>query len=241
MLQFAVCDDLQNDRVIIKNYIKDYCILADIDFNILTFDSGEALENHYVNRKVAIDIIFLDIYMGEKNGIATAKQIRKYDSNCKIIFTTSSTEHALESFDVFPFHYLIKPISKNLFNTVFEKALKSTIKEKQKCLSIKSAATIQTVLYKDIIYIESTARTLNIHNSKNKEIIFLSKLDDIQNQLNDRRFVRCHKSFLVNMDYIGSVENNSFHLTNGMQIPITQRNFAYIKNVFYNYILELPN
>jgi DNA-binding LytR/AlgR family response regulator len=237
MLLIAVCDDLQSDRLKISDYLKDYCIKKDYDMHIHSFESGEALVEHYINGNAFFDIVFLDIYMSGKNGIMIAKQIRNYDSDCKIIFTTTSTEHALESFEVFPYNYLTKPIAKASFDSVFEKAIESTETEKQKSLSVKAGSTIQTVLYKDILFIESNAKTLNIHTIKAKSFSCFSKLDDLQKQINDKRFLRCHKSFLVNMDYVSSVENNSFKLVDNTQISVTQRNFANIKKMFFDYIL----
>ena len=241
LLLLGICDDLPSDRLQIEKYIKDYCIKEDTDINFLTFENGETLVKYYVDDNAAFDIIFLDIYMGGKNGIKTAEQIRKYDSDCKIIFITSSTEHALESFEVFPFNYLIKPISKNIFDHVFEKAIKIIAKEKQKSLSIKIGSTIQTVFYKDILFIDSNAKILNIHTSKNQILSSHLKLDDIEKEIDDNRFIRCHQSFLVNMDYILSVEDYSFKLTDITQVPVTQRYFAKIKKTFYDYILDRAN
>jgi DNA-binding LytR/AlgR family response regulator len=59
--------------------------------------------------------------------------------------------------------------------------------------------------------------------------------------MNDGRFLRCHKSYLVNMDYISRVENYSFKLINDQEIAIVQRNFACIKNIFFDYILAKAN
>lgn len=241
MLLFGICDDSQSDRLIVEKLIIDYCIKKNYDINIAVFENGESLVKYYVAQNNAFDVIFLDIYMNGKNGIKTAEQIRKYDLECKIIFTTSSTKHALESFEVFAFNYLIKPISKSIFDNVFEKAIVTINKEKQKSLSIKIGSTIQTVFYKDILFIESNAKTLHIQTVQNNTISFNSKLDEIEKQINDRRFLRCHKSFFVNMDYIMSVEDYSFKFTNNTLIPIAQRNFAVIRKTFYDYILDKAN
>lgn len=241
MLLIAICDDLQSDRIQIEKLIKACPLKEDADINIMTFDSGESLVKYYADSKSPFDIIFLDIYMSGENGINTAKQIRKCDSNCKIIFTTSSPDHALESFEVFPFNYLIKPVLKVAFDPVFEKAIKEINKEKKKSLSIKIGPSIQTVFYKDILFIDSNAKMLNIHTIKNKSFSFNSKLDDIEKQINDKRFIRCHQSFLVNMDYILSLDNYSFKLIDDTQIGVTQRNFTSIKKAFYDYILDKAN
>lgn len=241
MLLVAICDDLQNDRVQIQNFIKEYCIKEDYDIHINNFENGEALVKYYIAGRASFDIIFLDIYMGGKNGISIAKQIREYDPDCKIIFTTTSTEHALKSFEVSPFNYLTKPISKTVFNSALEKVLRAIDKEKQKSLLVKIGSNIKSVYYKDILFIESAAKILNIHIIKNSSFTFASKLDDIEAKIKDKRFVRCHKSFLVNMDHILSVGNNSFKLIDSMEIPITQRNFASIKKRFYDFVLDKAN
>jgi len=241
LLLVAICDDLQNDRVQIQNFIKDYCDEEDYDININNFENGEALVKYYITGKTSFDVIFLDIYMDGKNGISIAKQIREYDLDCKIIFTTSSTKHALKSFEVSPFNYLTKPISKAIFNSAFEKVMRAIDREKQKSLLVKNGSNIKIVYYKDILFIESAAKILNIHIIKNCNFTFASKLDDIEATINDKRFIRCHKSYLVNMDHILSVSNNSFKLIDGIEIPITQRNYASIKKRFYDFVLDKAN
>lgn len=237
MILIGICDDSQSDKLLLKKTIEHYFSKDQADFNILLFDSGEALVRHYSAGKGGFDIIFLDIYMSGENGIKTAKRIRQVDPDTKIIFTTSSTQHALESFDVFPFSYLIKPITQTAFHSVIEKATRTIYKEKQKSLSFKTGSMFHTLFYKDILFIESNAKIVKIHCT-NKTIEHQVKLDDMEKQLNDRRFIRCHKSFFINMDTVLNVKEFSFTLTDDTQIPITQRNFARVKKDFYDYILK---
>jgi two-component system response regulator LytT len=241
MLLAAICDDEKYDRLQIKNYIRDHSIRNAYDINVITFDSGEALVKYHVCGNPLFDIIFLDIYMNKINGIITAKQIREYDPNCKIIFTTSSTEHALKSFEVTPFNYLVKPITKTVFDSALEKVLRTISKEKQKRLTVRINSTFQTIFYNDILFIESSAKILNIHTTKNKSLTFVSKLDELEKQINDKRFLRCHKSFLVNMSYVLCMEAYSFKLIDNTLIPVAQRNFANIKKLFYDFIMDKSN
>lgn len=241
MLHLGICDDLQGDRNLVEKLIKDYCMKDDYNFNVITFESGEALVNYYIDGKAPFDIVFLDIYMGGENGLKTAELIRNYDATCKIIFTTSSAEHALESFKVFPFHYLTKPLTNVIFDPVFEKAISTIDKEKRKRLTLKVGASLQTIFYKDLLFIESNARLLKIHTVENEILSCYSKLDAVENQLNDGRFLRCHKSFLVNMDYIMNVENYSFKLIDNTQISISQRDVSNIKKAFFAYVMNKVN
>lgn len=238
MLLLGICEDLKDDRNLVEKLIKDYCGREDYNFNVVTFENGEALVNYYIDGKAPFDIVFLDIYMSGENGIKTAEIIRNFDSTCKIIFTTSSKEHALESFKVFPFHYLTKPLTKAMFDPIFDKAISTIDKEKQNRFTFKFGAHLQTIFYKDLIFIESNARLLNIHTVQNKILSFYSKLDSVEKQLNDSRFLRCHKSFLVNMDHILNVEDYSFKLIDDTQIPISQRDASSIKKRFFAYVVD---
>lgn len=237
MLIIAICDDLELDRKYLADLVQDYSKLLSYDVHITTFASGKDLVTYYMNENIDFDIIFLDIYMGLENGIEVAEKIREFDSQCKIIFTTTSTDHALASFKVFPFNYLIKPITKEVFKMVFEKAIFSIDKEKQKSITVKTDNQIKTILYKDIMFIEIVCRKLHIHTTQGV-ISTYSKLDEFETKINSQRFLRCHKSFLVNMDYIASVEDYSFILTDGTEVAIKQRSYASIKKDYYTYIVN---
>lgn len=236
MLIIAICDDLKLDRKHIETLIQDYSTILSYDIRIMNFTSGEDLVAYYEDENIGFDVIFLGIYMVGENGIKTAEKIREFDLECKIVFTTTSTDHALDSFRVFPFNYLIKPITKEMFNIVFERAILTIDKEKQKSITVKTEYKIKTIFYKDIKFIESVSRKIVIHTTHGVVSIY-SKLDEVETEINDERFLRCHKSFLVNMDYITSVEEYSFILIN-TEVPIKQRTFASIKKNYYTYIMD---
>lgn len=235
MLNIAICDDMEMDRKHIEGLIQDYCTSLNCEISIMTFSSGEEINKHYIYENSRFDIIFLDIYMGGDNGIKTAQMIREVDMLVKIIFITTSVEHALDSFSVFPFNYLVKPIKKEIFNKVFENAILTIDKEKQKSITVKMDDQIHTIFYKDIKYLDSAGKKINIH-TKNTIIHFYSKLDDVEAAIGDERFLRCHKSFLVNMDFISSVEDYSFILMDRIEVPIKQRAYANIKRRYYTYL-----
>jgi two-component system response regulator LytT len=237
MLTIAVCDDRVSDIELLESLIQDYCRRVFYEINMMNFLSGEDLVECYIEDNIKFDIVFLDIYMGGDNGIITAKKIREYDSQCKIIFITTSLDHALDSFSVFPFNYLIKPITPKVFDPIFEKALLNIDKEKQKSITIKTKAKVHTIFYKDIKFLDSDGRKINMHTIQ-MDIDFYSKLDDIEAKINDERFLRCHKSFLVNIDYIASVGEFAFILLDNTEVPIKQRDFANIKKIYYTYVIN---
>lgn len=234
MINVAICDELEKHREYLEDLIREYFVTLAYDIHIFNFTSGEQLINYYFYEKSEIDIIFLDVFLGQVNGIEVAKKIRELDGVVKIIFTTNSTEHVLESFCVFPFNYLIKPINKDMLFKVLKYAVFLIDKEKQKSIVIKFDNEMQTIFYKDIKYIESFGKKINIYTKKGI-LSFNSKLDQVEAKINDKRFLRCHKSFLVNMDYISGIENYCFILLDNSQVPIKQREFSNIKKIYYSY------
>ena len=240
MIKLAICDDLKEDRDIILNSINRMYSDKDLDydFEVSMFTCGEDLENHYEDGKSPFDIIFLDIYMTGKTGIETARQIRKYDSLCKIIFTTTSTGHALEGYSVFAYNYLVKPITSQAFVPVFKKAMEEANIEKKKALYVKAGNKVQAIQYKNIRYIESQGKVIKIFTIYGDEISCYLKLDEIESMLVDPRFLRSHKSFLVNMDYVASVEEYFFVLDDNKNVPIRQKGFSDIKKKYYQFVLR---
>lgn len=92
-------------------------------------------------------------------------------------------------------------------------------------------------MYKDITFIESIRRQILIHTTEGIITSYL-KLDEVEMKLKDKRFLRCHKSFLINMNYIKSVEDYLFLLTNNTEVPIKKRTFSSIKKNYYTYIVD---
>lgn len=234
MITVAICDEMEKHRKYLEVLIREYFQTLAYDIHIINCASGEQLINYYIYEKAGIDIIFIDVYLGKDNGIEVAKKVREFDGLVKIIFATTSKEHALESFCVFPFSYLIKPVNKHMIFKVLDQAILVIDKERQKSIVIKLDNEIHTIFYKDIKHIESFGKKINIYTPKGV-ISFNSKLDEVEAKINDKRFLRCHKSFLVNMDYILSVEEYSFILQDNSEVPIKQREFSNMKKIYYSY------
>lgn len=237
MINIAICDDnieeLETISSILSKNIKD----VGIPFKISSFSDGQDLIEHINSSKQNFDIIFLDIYMKFSNGIDIAREIRDFDKECKIIFITSSKEHAIDSYDVRAFHYILKPIEEEKFRNAIKLAIESLSKENKQVVIMNKKGNYR-ILYKDILYAESKARVVNIYLKSNEVISFYSKLEDFFQSLKDERFLRCHKSFIVNMDYVLKVENNYIFMYNNVIIPISSSNIAAIKEKYFNYLIK---
>jgi DNA-binding LytR/AlgR family response regulator len=237
MINIAICDDIAEDLETISSCVSKNLNELDISFKISSFNEGQDLIDHISSFKEVEDIIFLDIYMKFSNGIDIARKIREFDKECKIIFVTSSKDHAIDSYDVRALYYILKPINEEKLSSTIKIAIE-TLNKENKQIVIKNRKGTYRIPYKDILYAESKARVVNIYLKAGKVISFYSKLDDFIQSLQDERFLKCHKSFLVNMDYILKIENANIFIGNNITIPISSTNMAVIKESYFNYLLK---
>ncbi len=108
-MQIILCDDSKNDRLLIHEYIEAYCKEKHIFCEITEAQSGESLLQ--LQNIAEYDVVFMDIYMGNLNGIETSKRLIEQGFSGCFIFTTSSTEHVFASFAFDVLDYLVKPFS----------------------------------------------------------------------------------------------------------------------------------
>lgn len=237
VINIAICDDSIEELETINSYIEKSLIELGLSFKISSFNEGQDLIEHINSSKEVYDIIFLDIYMKFSNGINIARKIREFDKECKIIFITSSTENVVDSYDVRAFYYILKPINKEKLGSVIRMAIEGLNKENKQVI-IKNKKGIYRIAYKDISYAESNARVVNLHLKSGGIISFYSKLEAFIQSLQDERFLKCHKSFVVNMDCIVKIENNNIFITDYITIPISSNNTSKIKEMYFNYLLK---
>lgn len=218
-MKIAICDD---EKIFAENTAKIITsLLADKSkCDIVTCSSGEeVLEKH---RTEKFDIIFLDIEMDGISGMEAAREIRKNDSKVIIVFLTNYHEFAEEGYEVGAFRYLVK----NQPEYVYEEKFKSILEEyfqNHKMFEVKSKNTTSYLYLNEIYYFEVLNKVITIHTTENK-IKYYGKLSDVEEQLrNDELFIKPHKSFLINISKVSSINNNDITMKNG-DVVLMSRN-----------------
>ena len=108
-MRIAIVDDLETERAQLKTRLARQLNLCGAKAELLEFESGESFLA--AEKEQRFTAAFLDIYMHGMSGMDAAKELRKTDTDCLLVFTTTSTDHALEGFQVRALHYLVKPLS----------------------------------------------------------------------------------------------------------------------------------
>ncbi|MCF0042056.1 LytR/AlgR family response regulator transcription factor [Dyadobacter fanqingshengii] len=182
-----------------------------------------------------IDVIFLDIQMPDLTGIELARVIDKADSRApRIIFTTAFNQYALDGFRVDALDYLLKPFNYEEFLRAASKAQAytellnkassaSAPDPKDGYLFLKVEYQLVRIAYEDILYMEGLKDYVKVHlKSDPKPILSLTSLKALEEKLPPSKFMRVHRSFIVNLDKISAVTKNTIQI-GSMTIPVSDQ------------------
>ncbi len=232
-MQIAVCDDLRNEREQLVAMVSEFLSGESIAAEINEYESGETFLSEFSNGKFAL--VFLDIYMNGISGIETARKLRKSDSDCAVIFTTTSREHGAEAFDIEAFHYLVKPIEKDKLFIVLEKWYNALCE--LKTVSLKCGRTEREILIRDILYVEVLGRNSTVHTLTEILDTQLS-LAAIESLLPKDEFYRSIRYCLVSLRHIKKINEESILLSDDGEIPLSRRERDNLRNKLVSFRLR---
>lgn len=236
MLKIALCDDLKRERELLKEKLTKLLVERELPYVIDEYEDGAELAENCLENQY--HLIFLDILMNQENGIEVAKHIRERDKKVKIVFVSTSKDYLLDSYDVYAYHYLVKPIQEERFKKCMERFLQGLYAEQdRKRLFIKTGGHSVYVPYGEIEYVESNNTVLLYHMVNGNVVKSYGKLSDIENQLYDKRFLRSHQSYLINMDHVKLVQEE-FCMKSGARALIRKKEQKTLKEQYFNYIIE---
>lgn len=235
MLQIAICDDCEQDRTALSALLVNTpgCRRT-TDLAVRHYESGEQLLFAAEDEETRFDLIFLDIYMAGINGMETARGLRRLGINAPLVFLTSSPNFAVESYDVEAAGYLLKPPSAEKVAHILEKILAAKPIPR---LAVKSDGRRRQFAYDDILYLESADKVVLIHLTDGTQACCRDRLNALEEILRDRRFLRCHQSYLVNMDHVKSA-GKEFLMSDGSIVPIRIHGRREIADVYYSYFVS---
>ena len=184
----------------------------------------------------SFQIIFLDVDMGDYNGLEIARRIRKLKLDTILIFVTNYMEYSPDGYEVNAFRYLLKANIKEKLANYLKEAIHELHSHTDRLLFTIGGEEC-FIKHDDILYLESRQRQIYIHlvKDKNADKYFYSVMDEQENNLNSVGFLRVHKSYLVNMQYIEKLNYNKLLLTNGEELPVGQRRYAEIKTKYLHW------
>lgn len=227
-MRIAICDDMKTERQKIKEAVKKVIE----DASISEFNNGKYLVKSH--SECHFDLIFLDIIMPEISGIDTAAEIRKTDSVTPVVFVSTSEEFGVASYRVLAFDYILKPIREDVIRACIKRLF--SMRKENRYIKINYSGIETKILLSNIQCVESNLRKVIFTLSENREIQIVGKLTDYEKFLIPYGFCRCHKSYIVNIEHIDSIDGENFHLTGGKTVKISRAYLQSAKKAYFDYV-----
>lgn len=231
MLRIVICDDNAEIISCLQTWI---CArFSQESVKIFSFASAKDLTDA-VGQGLQADIAILDILLGEDNGILLAKQLFPSAAHTQVIFITGYVEYCSAVYETEHIYFLLKPLKEQAFHKAMDKALRAWQDTRKGELLVQTKRSIQRIPFPSIRYLESMGRKVRLY-CQDEVVECYATLSVLANDL-PGHFVSCHKSFLVNLDYVKKMEANQFVLTGNEEIPISQAKRGHAKRCFLDYV-----
>lgn len=239
MIKIAICDDVEKELKKTRDMCYDYLSRhLQYDIKLSFFISPKDLLQR-IKGQERYDILFLDIYMPDITGIELAREIRKRDDECQLIFLTTSSVHAVEAFSVHAAHYLVKPYTIKQLEDALNKAITAIEKFDKAFVMIKIPGGITKINFKDFFYSETECHNQKLHLVNHLTLsVRMSSIELFQLLSFDRRFYKCGSTYIINLDKVEEITSRYISFENGEKLPMQRRHYKEMLEQYINYSLE---
>lgn len=236
MYTIAVCDD---ESLFVKEIARMTREILDeehIDGHILEFDRTDALYQALRDPQIEIHLLLLDILLGGEtgdDGMRLAARLRQEGNQIGIVLISQSSDFLLRGYDVQAIKYILKPVDR----AELKKAVVYDYGNhyKGRYLAIQKGTVIENVLLSEILYMEIVGRKVAIYLCGGV-VYYQGRLAQLEEELPAGQFVRCHQSFLINLDNVTRLVRYAVTIKGGREIPVSKRAFKRTQETLLHYL-----
>ena len=235
-MRIAVVDDIASERKLLCSRLTEQFARRGVHADLFEYENGESFLAGAKERPFTV--VFLDIYMTGANGIETAKELRGFDSDCLLVFTTTSTDHALEGFRVRAMHYLVKPYEEKELSGLTDEIL-SRIPSSGKYLDVKVNGSNVQIPFQKIVFAEHFSHMIHIHTAGERELVTRQSFDSFITSLKmDSRFYQCNRGVVINLEHAVDFDGSGFCLDNGSNVPVSRKLLKNARQTFMEFLFQ---
>lgn len=231
MIRLALVEDDEVYRSQLKEYITRYAQSSGERFTVQEFEDGDEIALGY---KAEYDIILMDIEMKFMDGMMAAEEIRKVDTEVIIIFITNSPQYAIKGYAVDALDYVIKPVSYFAFSQRLARAIERLQHRSRHFIQVNTRERTHKLDVKQLYYIESQGHDLFFHTADG-EFQGSGSMQDFENRLENYGFFRCNKGYLVNLEYVDTVQGEDV-IVHGERVAVSRAKRKAFLDALNNYI-----
>lgn len=237
MYLIALCDDepeqLHKTEQMLTEYSDSH---PEIELRVEHFGSASELLRLIAEGEYFPDLILMDIYMPDKLGIEAAKELRGMGNYCRIVFLTSSREHALDAFEVEAAQYLVKPLVGEKLFPLLDKLLKEVQEERRRYVLLRVESMVRRVAVEDIIYCEAQGKLQYLYLADGTQCMLRDTMARLVEMLEPyEEFMRVGVAYLVNMEHIECIGRQEIRMDTGKKIYPPRGSYQAVRERYFAY------
>lgn len=240
MLKIAICDDDISELSNITSIIGEYEALHrnKIQVRFTAFHSAVDLIAAMESGQ-QYDLVLLDIMMPFMNGMDAAKEIRQSNKDVKIIFMTSSSEFAVESYSVDAYYYALKPIWKEKLFVLLDKVVSETVIQTGTSFLIKSKKGLTRIYLNRLEYAEVIGKTIVYYLTDGSVIEAVGSMQTLEKELLlNPGYIKTHRSYIINMEQIDTIRQREVIMQSHAVVPLTKTSYQTVKSAYITFAFE---
>lgn len=217
-----LCDDVETDRAFLAELTEAWANARDCAVELACFSGAEPLLFRLAEE--APDLLLLDIEMPGMNGMELARRVRNQNELCQIVFVTGYSDYIAEGYDVAALHYLMKPVAREKFFSVLDRAVQR-LQNDRALLTLELPEGVVRVPFREIEYLEARRNYTQIVG---KTPLTVKRPLSALEGLLDERFFRVGRSYIVNLTHVRRVLKSEVEFASGTKIPLPRGAFEAI-------------
>ena len=219
-MRIAIVDDAVSDRDWLAGQVEQLLARRQLEGTIFPYKNAESFLA--AAREERFALAFLDIYLDGLDGLDAARELRSFDPQCVLVFSTSSSDHALDSYRVRAAQYLVKPYQTEDLELLFDDLVR-LLPASDRYVELRSGRQTFRLRLRDILWAEHFQHQVLIHTAGGKELSTRLTFGEFSTRLSsDPRIFVCGRGLLVNLDHAADFDGSEFLLVNGQRLPVAR-------------------
>lgn len=235
-MKLAIVEDEFAHGKLLEQYIEDWGKQQGIQVSVKTYVSAENFLFEWED--VPCDAVFADIQMPGMDGMEMVRKLRKKDGKVPVIFTTGIADHMQEGYEVEALNYLLKPLSQEKVFTCLDKVLRRH--EAAQFLVVETLDGVRKLPVEAVNYCEAAGHNSELGLTGGEKLFSLSSLSELEKELADKGFVKCHRSYLCNISNLNRITSDTLIFDDGTGIPVSRRLYQTVNRAFIDRFSKNP-
>lgn len=234
MFRVAICQDRGTDGVLIAADLKKLAEEVTLEIAVDVFHNFRGLQKAIADH--SYQLLLLGTQVGESGGLEFMQSLRESGCETDVVFLAENADGALDAYSVFPVGYLVQPITRRALREPFRHVARKCRRSPRILLRGNDGSRV-SVEINDILYIEVFRTELDVH-CRNDVHICMGSLNEVCGKLPSAQFYRSHRSYIVNLARVSTIERYQFTMQNGDRVTVAKNRYAEAKQALSSFAEE---